>query len=65
MDRVFFQMNGTQYAVYQLFDVGGKLIQAGSTADGSIDISMLNPGMFFIVLNIDGVKHSGNILKTK
>jgi photosystem II stability/assembly factor-like uncharacterized protein len=64
-DRVFFQLKETRYAVYQLFDMSGKLVQAGSAKDGSVDVSMLSPGMFLIVLDVDGQKYSGKILKTK
>jgi len=41
-------LNGSTNFTYQIFDISGKLIQASSIQNSSIDISTIAPGIYSI-----------------
>jgi hypothetical protein len=57
-DNVILAVDNTEKLIYQLFDINGKLIRSGKieSASTSVDVSLLGPSIYFIIILKDNIE---------
>jgi len=56
-------INLTDNANYNLIDISGKVVNSGKVANKKVDVSKLNSGLYFVNLDVNGVKQTLKFIK--